>query len=174
MAGEVAMAGTCARDIEILGAQATFRTRLVHEKPVRRDAELKITVRSTATTAVSSVELAVFLGARLTDVSTLHRVPPTQDGLKRLPSGGLVFRTEVPTQLPPGATRVLAFTQPGLPLDRDVYGVTARVVRCRRLIPVGSATVDLPPHPDPWVAWLYAAALIFAVIAGVVVLRRLR
>lgn len=169
-----AFAARCVDELRIVGAEATFRTQVFQGKPVRRDADLRVTVRSTATTAISSVELAVFLGARLgeVDATRVQALPTRRPRL--LPSGGLAFRSEVDTMLPPGAKRVLRFEQTGLPLDRDVYGVAARVVRCRRLVGVGTATVALPAREDPWLVWLYVGGMTLAAIAGAMVIGRLR
>lgn len=169
-----AAAAPCGREVHVVGAEATFRTHTVQGRPVRRDASIEVTVRSTATTAISAVELAVFLGARLEDIDrTRPQALPTRRP-RLFPSGGLAFRTEVDTLLPPGAKRVLSVRQTGLPLDRDVYRVTAQVVRCRRLVSVGTATIDLPPREDPWLVWLYVGGMSLAAIAGAMVIGRLR
>ena len=164
-----AWARPCDQDVRILGAEARFRTHLLKGQPLRRDADIRVTVRSTATTAISGIELAVFLGARLNDVaSTRAEALPTRRP-RRFSSGGLAFRADVETMVPPGAKRVLVVKQRGLPIDGEAMGVTAKVVRCRRLMAATTAVVTLPPRHNPWTTWLYIGGLSLVgslVIAG--------
>lgn len=163
----------CARELEVQGASVSYATRLFQGRPTRRDATITVELRSTSTTALSAVELGIFLGASLQAMDqTRASALPTQQP-RVFPDGGLAFRARVDVVVPPGATRVVEVAREALPLDQDLYGVRAMVVGCARTVAVNSevqlavaAEADDPP------GWLLAAAVLLTLAAAVVVLRR--
>lgn len=164
----------CEARLEVLQTRATFKTRSFQGRPTRKDAVVEVEVRSTATVAVSRLEVAVFLGASLKEVAETRAkaLPTTKPRL--LESGGLAFRAAVEQVVPPRSTRVLRVTREELPLDRELEAVTALVVECRSLAGGGEATVVLPPAEAPWTGRIIVLALGLAVAALLFVLARLR
>ena len=166
----------CARDLEVVAARVSFATRLFQGRPTRRDATVAVELRSTSTTALSAVELGIFLGASLEamDQTRASALPTQQPRL--FPDGGLAFRARVEVVLPPGATRRVEVVRPAVPLDQDLYGVRVVVVGCARTVAVGGdvrlAAAEAPSADPP--AWILAAAVLLTLAAAVVVLRRLQ
>ena len=168
-----ARAGPCADDVRVVAAQLEVPDRLEPATEITRPT-LHVVLRSTATTSISAVELALFVGTSLDEVlATRPHTLPTRL-CRRYPSGGLAFRTEVPARLPPGAQRSVRFTPAQLDRMTDARGLTVKVLRCRRWVPVGSATIELPPREDPWLVWLYMAGMALAALTGAMILARLR
>ncbi len=162
---------TCAQQLEVVGATARYATRMFQGKPTRRDVVARVDVRSTATVAITAVELGVFLGASLEDIEkTRPEALPTRS-TRTLAGGGRAFRTELSTLVPAGATRTLEVTRKALPLDEDLYGVKVVVVTCKRAYAVQEVTIAMPVEEGPPL-WVLAGALVLGV--GVVVLLMLR
>jgi hypothetical protein len=160
-------------DLEVLGSRAKFATRMFQGKPTRRDVVVSVDVRSTSTVTISAVELAIFLGASLEEVtSTRPEALPTRTP-RELRSGGLAFRQEVQALVPASARRTLEVKRKALPLDEDLYGVKVVVAGCRRVHAVGDVTVAMPAEGEP-PRWLLVSALVLVAAAAVLVLVRLR
>jgi hypothetical protein len=163
----------CAGELEVVGASVSFATRLFQGRPTRRDATVTLELRSTSTTALSAVELGIFLGASMKamDQTRASALPTQQPRL--FPDGGLAFRARVDVVLPPGATRTVEVVREAVPLDQDVYGVRAVVVGCARTVAVDSQVqLAVPDAAEDPPAWLLGAAVLLTLAAAVVVLRR--
>lgn len=167
-------AATCVDEVTVMRASVTYETRLFRGQPTRRDARIAVDLRSTSTTAVGRVELGLFLGATLEDLSsTRGSALPTRQP-RTFSSGGLAWRAEVPVLLPAGATRTVTVEKKALPLDQDLYGVKAIVVGCARLEAVGELQLTRRPGSGDPPTYLLLAALILTAIIAVVVVGRLR
>lgn len=172
--GSVPAVAACIDDLKVVGATATYRTRLFQGRASRRDALVEVHLHSTATTAVSGLELAIFLGASMSAVqSTRASALPTQQA-RVFEDGGLAFRARVPVVLPAGGTRKLSIERRAVPMGVDLYGVTAVVVGCARLVPVGDVQLVLPRQSAGPSDWLLGGAFVLTVLIGLLVMRRLR
>jgi hypothetical protein len=171
----LALAGedTRCRDLlRVLGTSATYKLPLFKGKPIRKDAQIDVELSSSGTVAVSMVDLAIFLGASLKTVeeTRLSALPTLRP--RELDDGGIAFRAEVPTLIPPGGTRHVIVEKEALPLDRDVSTVTARLIGCRTLRQVGEATVSMPKvDQDPSVRLIViiAGGLAIAIVAMILI-----
>lgn len=166
----------CVDEVSVIGATATFQTQTFRGRPQRRDARVGIELRSTSTSAITAVDLGIFLGASLEAVQTTRASAlPTQQP-RVFDDGGLAFRARAEVVLPPGATRTVVVERRAVPLDEDLYGVKAVVVGCSKVHPVGDVQVLVSPDAgdgDP-PAWLLFAAAALTVAVAVALLRRLR
>lgn len=162
----------CVDQLGVVGARARYATRLFQGKPTRRDVVVSVDLRSTATVAITSAELAVFLGASLEDISqTRPEALPTRSA-RALEHGGLAFREALTTLIPASATRSVEVRRKALPLDQDLYGVKVVVAGCRRAYAVQEVTLAMPADDPP--RWVLVGALAALLAAAFVVLRRLR
>lgn len=168
-AGDSAVAG-CGDEIEVLSASVRYTTRLFQGKPTRRDAAVEVRLRSTSTTAVSGIELAVFLGVSLEamEATRVASLPTSQS--RAFDDGGLAFRAGVVDLLSPGATRLVTVERKALPLANDLHAVTVRVVDCRRWVQAGEATIAFPQGSrgadvSPWV-WVVTALLVTGLLVS--------
>lgn len=163
----------CAGQLEVLGASATYQTRTFQGRPQRRDVSVQVELRSTATTAISGVDLGVFLGASLQAMHTTRAPALPTSQLREFDDGGVAFRVRTELMLPPGATRKVTVERRALPLE-DLYGVKAVVVGCTRLQPVSDVQVVMPAASDGPPSWILAAAVLITLATAVILLLRLR
>ncbi len=164
----------CIDDLNVAGATATYQTRMFQGRASRRDARVEVDLHSTATTAISGLELAIFLGASLSAVdSTRVSALPTQQP-RVFEDGGMAFRARVPVVVPAGANRKVTIERRAVPMGMDLYGVTVVVVGCARLVPVGDVQMLMPKHGSGPSNWLLGAAFVLTVLTGLLVMRRLR
>lgn len=165
----------CAEAIEVLSSHAALETKTFQGRPLERSAKIDVELHSTATTALSSIELAVFLGANLADLeatrpSALPTIRPRQ-----LPGGGLAFRAVTKEILPAGATRTVRVEKGELPLELELTTVRALIGGCRAVLPVAEVTLVAPALEAPGLSgWYVWPGVVLAGLAGLLVLLRLR
>jgi hypothetical protein len=140
---------------------------------MRRDAELEVEVTSTATAPVTMVELGVFLGASLKAIAETRAEALPTARPRALEDGGVAFRAEVPALISPGMTRVLKFSKPTIPLDRDVSSVTAVITGCRTAILSGEARIETKQGGDGRSPTIVLLAFGLGLVIIVVVLIRM-
>src|SRR5688572_1909739 len=87
-----AYAGTCADEVQVISSSATYKTRMFQGKPFRRDAVIEVELRSSSTSALSAIDLAVFLGASLQAVSETRPLALPTSKYREFAEGGLAFR----------------------------------------------------------------------------------
>ena len=174
VAGE-AYAGVCSEELVGLSSSATYKTRMFQGKPLRRDATIDVELRSTSTSAVSAIELAVFLGASLQAVSETRPMTLPTSKYREFADGGLAFRAEVQTIIRPKETRKVRIQRKALPLEEDVYAIQVVPAACKTLVAVGEAVVELPAAPaegPPGILLLLIG--IVGLLTMVMILRQLR
>ena len=132
-------------------------------------------VHSTSTTAVSAIEVAVFLGASMAaiDSTRLGALPTLRP--RDMEGGGLAFRSLVLAMIPAGATRTLRVDKGELPLEMELSTVEAKIVDCKLLAEVGDVTIVMPASESGGVPTGYfAAGAVLAIAAAIIIGRRLR
>ncbi len=140
------MSGTdCHRQVEILGAQAIYEAEREGDAAPSRQVTLRVEVRSTATTAVSRLDLAVFLGSSMERIEATRLAGLPSQEPRRLEDGGLAFRASVPALVRGANPSVLRVVKRGLPIQKELSGVVVKVVSCQKMQAVGS--VQLAPGP---------------------------
>lgn len=140
----ILLAAPCADHVEVLSAAVTYKTALIEGRPIRRDATIDVTLRSTSTSAVTAIELGVFLGAPLEAVSGTRPMTLPTHRYREFEAGGLAFRAEVSAILQPGQTAKVAVERRALPLGEDVYAVSVVPAACKTLVPVGVVQIEIP------------------------------
>jgi hypothetical protein len=176
LVAEEASARPCSDDLAVLSSSATYKTRMFQGKPIRRDATIDLELRSTSTSAVSAIELAVFLGCSLQAVSETRPLTLPTSKHREFEDGGLAFRAELPTLLlQPGETKKLQIQRKALPLEEDVYAIQVVPAACKTLVAVADAVVEIPAAPDegpPGVLLLLIGVV--GLVTVVMILRQLR
>ncbi len=172
--GSYAHAKPCSQQVEVQRAQVTFETYVLRGKPTHRQAELEIILSSSATVAVTAVELGVFLGTSLRTVkdTRLSSLPTRQNRFFK--NDGLAFRHTLSVVIPPRGQRTVRLKRRNLPLARDLYGVKARVASCRLTRWVGDATVAIRDTSSWQTNLLWGLALLWTAVGGALLLRKLR
>jgi hypothetical protein len=170
-----AYAAPCAEGLEVLASSATYRTRMFQGRPMRRDAVIDVELRSTSTSAVSAIELAVFLGTSLQAVTETRPLALPTSKYREFPDGGLAFRAEVAAIIGPKETRRVQVQRKALPLQEDVYAIHVVPAACKTLISAGEAVVELPAAPEegpPGILLLLIGVV--GLVTVVMILRQLR
>ncbi len=165
----------CERDLRVVQAGVTFQTRLFQGKPTRRDGLVEVVVRSTSTVSISQIDLGIFLGVSLEDVEQTRAAALPTKRTRAFPNGGIAFQASVDMLIPPGSKRSLKITKRALPMDADLYAITAKIADCQVLVSVGEATIRVP-HQDrsgpSVITW--AALGLSLLIIGMIVARLFR
>lgn len=171
----VAGAEPCVDRLEVVSASATYKTRMFQNKPFRRDAVVEVTLRSSSTSAISAIELGIFLGASLEASSNTRPMTLPTKQYREFEGGGVAFRAEVPAVLLPKTSAKVQVHRKALPLEEDVYAVTVVPASCKTLVPVGDAVVEAPAAEGegPPALLLILIGAVGLVIA-VMILRQLR
>jgi hypothetical protein len=107
-----------------------------------------VELRSTSTSALSAIDLAVFLGTSLQAVSETRPLTLPTSKYRAFADGGLAFRQEIQTIIRPKETRRLRIERKALPLEEDVYAIHVVPAACKTLVAVGDAVVEVPAAPD--------------------------
>ncbi len=129
-------------------------------------------VRSTSTVSISQVDLGIFLGVSLEDVEQTRPAALPTKRTRTFPSGGVAFRATVDMLIPPGSKRSLRVTKRALPMDVDVYAITAKIADCQVLVSVGEATIRAPQESRIGLSAVTWAALgLSLLIIGMIVAR---
>lgn len=170
-----ARAAPCVDRLEVVSASATYKTRVFRDKPFRRDAIVEVTLRSSSTSAVSAIELGIFLGASLEAISKTRPMTLPTKQYREFEGGGIAFRAGVPAVLRPKASAKVQVHRKALPLEEDVYAVTVVPAACKTLVPVGDAVVEVAATKDegPPALLLVLIGAVGLVIV-VMILRQLR
>jgi hypothetical protein len=174
-AAESAYAGVCADEIQVISSSATYKTRMFQGKPMRRDAVIEVELRSTSTSALSAIDLAVFLGTSLQAVSETRALTLPTSKYRAFADGGLAFRAEIQTIIQPKSTKRLRIERRALPLEEDVYAIHVVPAACKMLVAVGDAVIEVPAAPDdgpPGILLLLIGIVGLAIV--VMILRQLR
>lgn len=164
----------CVEDVRVVGATVTFKTRMFQGRASRKDAIVQVDLRSTATTAVSAVELGLFLGVSMADIDhTRVSALPTQQA-RVFDDGGMAFRTRVSVMLPPGSTRSVRVRREAVPRELDLYGVRAIVGGCTRVTAVSDVQVVMPKSGGDLPVGLVVAGLFLTLLTTLMLIWRLR
>lgn len=165
----------CAEAIEVLSAHATFETKSFQDRPFERAAKIEVVLRSTSTTAISGLELAVFLGASLQAIEGTRPAALPTIRPRQLEGGGLAFRATAAEILPAGATRTVRVDKGDLPTDLQPSSVRALISECRYLLPVAEVSLISPQTEGTEVSPRYLwAGVLLALASGAGILWRLR
>jgi hypothetical protein len=137
--------------------------------------KVDVVLRSTSTTAISAIELAVFLGAGLAEIEGTRPAALPTIRPRRLEGGGLAFRATASEILPAGATRTVRVEKGELPTDLEPSSVRALISECRYLMPVAEVTLVSPQTEGAEVPARYLWVGVFLALAsGAGILWRLR
>jgi hypothetical protein len=175
LASSPAPHAACSSHLEVLSSHATFSTKTFQGQAIERDAKIDVEVRSTSTSALSAIEVAVFLGASMAavDETRLGALPTLRP--RDLEGGGLAFRAVVPTLIPPGASRTLRIDKTELPLELELASVVAKIVDCKLVSEVGTVTIVTPAEEGSDASPIYfVIGGVLAIAAAIVIGRRLR
>lgn len=159
----------------MVSAHATFETKTFQDRPFERAAKIDVVLRSTSTTAISAIELAVFLGAGLAAIEATRPAALPTMRPRQLEGGGLAFRATATEILPAGATRTVRVEKGELPTDLQPSSVRALISECRYLMPVAEVTLISSETEGAEVSARYLwAGVLLALASGAGVLWRLR
>jgi hypothetical protein len=159
----------------VIASSATYRTRTFQGQPIRRDAVIQVELRSTSTSALSAIELAVFLGTSLEAVSKTRPLTLPTTKYREFAEGGLAFRAEVQTIIPPKATQKIQIDRRALPLEEDVYAIHVVPAACKELVPVGDAVIEVPATQDDGPpGFLLVLIAVVGLVIVLMILRQLR